>query len=221
MNIDFENYKYIHKYALPELLKLENVASNTLSEFTNEVNSLKSVSAENKCLMKYSDSWVIDLTELDENYSISKKWAGSASCRANINSNKTNRFQVKRFSDSIDNYICHSKLKQWVPELKFIEYMKKFGDLRKVSIAALMPGGWWPAHYDFSSKNGYKLNLCISSNINCSTIVFNSQKKEFFTANLKPGDIYYVNVGMKHAAHNWGTSERIHILCTYATRQLK
>lgn len=204
------------KYELPEVSLVDRLEAHTLSLFEIEVEKVVEAGRTNGAVNNYSDSWVLDLTTVDEKKLDFKKWVGSASCRADSNAPLRNRFQVKRYSEPMLNDISYSVLKDWVPKVSFLDYMKGFGQLRKVSIAALDPEGWWPAHYDFSNKNGYKLNLCISSNPDCKTVVFNSRRRKFEVVNMEPGGIYFVNVGMKHFACNWGKTSRVHVLCTYA-----
>jgi hypothetical protein len=213
----------VNKYLLHEIREIEALTPTQLQIFSDEAISLKKVAQEFDSLVDYKDSWIIDLTEFTPEVAQKEpfSWAGSPNNRACNDRKKQSSLAVRRLFTPEENDMNYSKLKSWVPHLGMIEKMRLFGDLRKITLSCLKPGGWWPSHYDFSCSNGYKLNMILSTNSDAKTLVWNQKKKKMTCQNLPEGGIYFINVGMKHTAHNWGHTPRIHLLGSYARLNLE
>lgn len=198
--------------------RVGQIPTDQCRRFCEQVQLLYDLAIANRSLVRYADSWIVDLTFPSKtSHTTETAWAGSPSNRASNQRQTTNHLAVRRLSEPGDNDMSHSELKSWVPQLEIIQYMKSFGDVRKMTVSCLEAGGWWPSHYDFSHKNGHKLNLVVSSNPLATTLVWNSQQKKLNRRNLEAGEIWHINVGMKHSAHNWGDTPRVHFLASYKT----
>ncbi len=208
----------LSKYMLPEAQLLWTAPDDLYKKLKDETHRLIQSATASDDFLSYRDSWVCDLTV----YNVDKDplktrpmCAGSPSYRGLGSERSKNRFRVSKCRSSELNDAYHNELKPWARDSMLLEHFRSYGQLGKVTISILKPGGWWPSHYDFTPNHGIKVNFAISGDPKSVTLVWNNQKKRMHKISMQPGELWFVNVGMKHSAHNWSTFERIHLLLTY------
>jgi hypothetical protein len=213
----------LKKYDLPEASLLGRIPPGRLVEFQAEAVRLSERARQAGELLSYSDSWACDLTLINQELAalaVEKRWAGTPSYRGVRDSSQARRFRVQRCRAEDMNDAFHDRLKPWAQDSSLHAYFSRISGLSKMTLATLKPSGWWPSHFDFNSGHGVKVNLVLSSNPDCRTLIWNGRAGRLERVNMQPGEVWYLNVGMRHAAHNWGSSDRTHLLMTFRSPEV-
>jgi hypothetical protein len=217
---NFTHINSSHNSQSDEASFLGSLSSTRLHSFISEAQNLKLRAMNNGDLNLYSDSWSCDLTDFnesifDQKHQVNSKWAATPSYRSLRDSNQVKRLVPQVCSINELNDAFHNTRKPWAQSSQIIDFFSSFGELGKVTLATLMPGGWWPSHHDFTPEHGIKINIPLTTSVLSPTLVFNKKNSNFCSITMKPGEIWRLNVRHRHSAHNWSQEERIYILLTY------
>lgn len=206
------------KYTRPEAIQVGRTSESLANQLKLDVRQLIHRAQQAGDCLSYADSWVADLTEFEsalQTPSSSLRWAGSPSYRGVRESRSKERFGVRRCGVDELNDSFHNKTKSWAQDSRLLEYFRSLGQLGKVTLAILKPGGWWPSHYDFGPRHGFKLNYVVETDVGSTTLIWNNRDQKMTRVHMQSGELWWINVGMRHSAHNWGEKDRIHVLLTY------
>jgi hypothetical protein len=169
---------------------------------------------------------IIDLTYIDPSNLLYKETSYLGTSRERTSKNILDNIETpslmkglmpRLITDPLLDDRNHNVFKSWVPENYLIQYIKGLGDIAKVSIATLGLNSWWPGHYDFDHNQSCKINIPILSNSDAFSLSWRPKEKRIVECNMKEGEVWWLNTGLKHSAVNWGETPRTFLLVTFQT----
>lgn len=204
----------MNKYKFPYVKELVFFSQKELAYFHTITTRAYEVAKRSNNILKYQDSTAFDLTTPGIRVDSTKgAYAGTTTFRG-YNRDEY-RLTPKRVKNFADDDLSHNLASSEPAYTDLLDLLSTKGDVRRVSFATLNPGGWWPAHFDFSCNHAFKINYVLKTNNASKTLFWNNRDKRMFKSTLQEKRFYWLNSAFKHTAINFGLTDRVHLLATF------
>ena len=103
-----------------------------------------------------------------------------------------------------------SKL-NWVKGTYIEEVINSFkGETHRARVAIMEPGCLIKPHIDYNTDYSVRYHIPLTTNKDCGFFVIKDGEK--IHQQMKPGEVWFLNQGLRHSAWNKGKTSRSHII---------
>ena len=127
------------------------------------------------------------------------------------NPDEENRVYEKKMPKSRLDERHYNKIKDWVKGTYIEEVINSFkGETHRARVAIMEPGCLINPHIDYNTDYSVRYHIPLTTNKDCGFFVIKDGEKIY--QQMKPGEVWFLNQGLRHSAWNKGNTSRSHII---------
>lgn len=105
----------------------------------------------------------------------------------------------------------YNKIRDWVKGTYIEEVINSFkGETHRARVAVMEPGCYIKPHIDYNTDYSVRYHIPLTTNKDCGFSV--EKDGETIYQHMAPGEVWFLNQGLKHSAWNKGNTTRSHII---------
>ena len=106
----------------------------------------------------------------------------------------------------------YHKIKDWVKGTYIEEVINSFkGETHRARVAIMEPGCLINPHIDYNTDYSVRYHIPLTTNKDCGFYVVGLDGEKVYQQ-MKPGEVWFLNQGLRHSAWNKGKTSRSHII---------
>lgn len=127
------------------------------------------------------------------------------------NPDEENRIYDKKIPKSRLDERHYNKIKDWVKGTYIEEVINSFkGETHRARVAIMEPGFNIKPHIDYNTDYSVRYHIPLTTNKDCG--FFAEKNGERIYQHMQPGEVWFLNQGLRHSAWNKGKTPRSHII---------
>ena len=128
------------------------------------------------------------------------------------NPDEENRVYEKKMPKSRLDERHYNKIKDWVKGTYIEEVINSFkGETHRARVAIMEPGCLINPHIDYNTDYSVRYHIPLTTNKDCGFYVVGLDGEKVYQQ-MKPGEVWFLNQGLRHSAWNKGKTSRSHII---------
>lgn len=113
----------------------------------------------------------------------------------------------------------YNKIVDWAKGTYLEKILKSFkAEHTRARIAIMDPGAYVNEHIDYNTDYSIRYHIPITTNDDCGFYVIDTTGQKHFQK-MNPGECWFLNQGLRHAAWNKGTTPRSHLIISFLTQE--
>lgn len=135
------------------------------------------------------------------------------------NSAMENRVYDKKIPKSRLDERHYNKIVDWAKGTYIEEVLNTFkAEHTRARIAVMDPGAFVGEHIDYNTDYSVRYHIPLTTNSDCGFYVVDKSGTKHYQT-MQPGEVWFLNQGLRHSAWNKGKTPRSHIIISFLTQE--